>query len=58
MGGRLYDLRNNTDLVGGGVRQILASSLGSSMTLGKLINLGLTDKGKNGYDDNYIKGLL
>lgn len=42
----------------GGVRQILASSLGSSMTLGKLINLGLTDKGKNGYDDNYIKGLL
>ena len=38
--------------------QILASSLGSWMTLDKLINLGITDKGKNGYDDNYIKGLL
>ena len=39
-------------------RQILASSLGSWMTLDKLINLGITDKGKNGYDDNYMRGLL
>ena len=55
VGGRLYGLGNNTELKG---VQILASSLGSWMTLGKLINLGITDKGKNRYDDNCIRGLL